>query len=159
MKIAVVDDAIDVCRKHLAASSSANTQIGSFLTQYLLVLIGSKYEETILNLVRRRAEGVGDAHVSRFVAGTSRRVFRSMKVSELKGLLAYFGEDYKAAFTKMVENGKAQVAYDAILGARHGTAHGSSVSMTFEDVCRQYQQGVAVLDAFGQALGTDSNTP
>lgn len=153
MKIRVIEDAIEVCKKHLDATHSKDTQVGSFLAQYLLVLIYSKYEDAILDLIRRRASKAGDGHVTQFVDASSRRVFRSLKITELSGLLGKFGEDYKALFTKKTKNSRAKAAYDAILSSRQETAHGTGGQMTFEEVCNKYKQSTRVLDAFAHALG------
>lgn len=157
MKIRVIEDAIEVCRKHLDATQSKNTQVGSFLAQYLLILICSKYEDVILDLIGQRASKTGDGHVTQFVEASSRRIFRSLKVKELSGLLRKFGDDYKASFAKKIKNSRAKAAYDAILSSRQETAHGTGAQMTFEDVCTKYKQSIRVLDAFAHALGLNED--
>ena len=159
MKIRIIEDAIEVCEKHLDVTQSKNTQVSSCLTQYLVVLIYAKYEQVILDLIRNRAKSVQDLHVGAYVAATSKRVYRGLPITELSKLLGKFGDDYKAVFTKRIQNSDAHTSYDAILSARHEIAHGAGVAMTFADLCSHYEQSVTVLDAFEEALGANSNTP
>lgn len=147
-----IDNAMDVCAKHLAATASRGTEIESYLARYLLTLIYASYEERIKAMVAERGSRSADKHVGAFVKSAVHQLCRSIKVSEIAGILGRFGDDYKNAFTQEIENTKAHNAYDDIISNRHDTAHSEGANVTFGDIERFYADSKLVLEAIEKVL-------
>ena len=81
------------------------------------------------------------------------QVFRSVKTSEIAGLLGRFGPDYKQRFQdEMKNNERAETFYNNIVMNRHGTAHTAGANLTFSELVSFYSEGHVVLDAVKTAL-------
>ena len=91
MRLARVDHAISVCERHLEDSESSNTEIETFLTQYLLIHTCAAFEEKIEQLINWRAAASRDQALAEFVHSVVGQVFRSIGTSEIGGLLKRFG--------------------------------------------------------------------
>ena len=158
MRLTRVDHAIDVCRRHLDDSRSSGTEIEAFLTRYLLVLICSAFEEKIEDLVHLRAEESDDGGLVAFIDSTVGQVFRSVKTSEIGGLLNRFGTHYKDRFRQELDaNERAENYFNSIVSNRHDTAHSvdSNTPVSFGDLILFYEEGHVVLDAVEVALRLD----
>jgi hypothetical protein len=147
MKLAKIDHAIEICEEHLDRTNSRGTEIEAFLTQYLLVLICAAFEEEIEQIVIHRLSGSGDAHVEAFAKSALDAVFRSIKTSEIAGLLNRFGPDYKAEFSSRVSNTRAETYFNNIVVGRHATAHSIGSSVTLRELIEFYTEAHTVLDA------------
>ena len=158
MRLTRVDHAIDVCRSHLEDSRSSGTEIEAFLTRYLLILICSAFEEKIEDLVHLRARKSDDGGLVAFVDSTVGQVFRSVKTSEIGGLLNRFGTEYKDRFRQELnDNQRAETYFNSIVSNRHDTAHSvdSNTPVSFGDLILFYEEGHVVLDAIKVALRLD----
>lgn len=147
MKLPRIDEAIDVCQEHLDKTSSFGTEIESFITRYLLILICAAFEEEIEKIIINRANKATDPDLSSFVKSCLKQVFRSIKTSEIAGLLNRFGSSYKELFQQKINNSKAEAYFNNIVVNRHNTAHESGSSLTFKELVEFYQEGHTVLDA------------
>lgn len=80
-------------------------------------------------------------------------VFRSVKSSEIAGLLNRFGGNYKESFNALTkENQRAVTFYNNIVTNRHGVAHAEGSNVTFREVKEFYEEGHVVLDFLQEAL-------
>jgi len=155
MRLASIDHAIGVCERQLRSSGAGNTEVETFLTEYLLIHICAAFEEKIEQLVSSRAGASNDPAVNEFVDSVVGQVFRSVNTNEIARLLKRFGGACKAEFRKeMTAQPIAETFYKNIVTNRHQVAHrGSSHSaLTFGDLVQYYDEGHVVLDAVGQAL-------
>ncbi len=80
------------------------------------------------------------------------KLCRSIKSSELSGLLGKFGSDYKETFSKKISGTVEETYYNSIINNRHGFAHSTGYAMTFGDLKNYYEKGHVVLDALNEAL-------
>lgn len=147
-----VDQAIEICERHLKSSASHNTEIETFLVRYLLVLICAEYEKAITSCIEKRAEKVTDDKITAFIKSSLRNILRGIRLKELGDLLGRFSEDIKTNFWEAVRDTDAQLAYDSILNNRHWFAHGTSVQVTFVELCQFYEQSKEVVHRFAEAL-------
>jgi len=153
MRLSLVDAAIEVCREHIERSGAAGTEIEAFLTRHLVVLTCATFEETIEALVSARAEKSQDVALAAFVRSIMGQVFRSVKTSEIAGLLGRFGEDHKGRFQEeMRKNERAETFFNNIVTSRHGTTHTTSSNLTFAELVDFYSEGHIVLDAVEAVL-------
>ena len=153
MRLQRIDYVLASCRAHLDSTASRSTEMEAYLVGYLLVIICSAYEQRIKDLVIARSKHSKDVDLTSFVTGVSARVVRSIKCSEVAGVLGLFGSHCKEKFQQDVNDTPAQVAYDNIINNRHMVTHGGGTNMTFADVEREYRKSRLVLDAMGSALG------
>jgi len=141
-------------------NSSESDKIKDLLTQSLLILIYAQFEKEIKYLLLQRCESVSDRAVKSFVLEhIQKSALRSLKVTDLSGLLKQFDLSYKTVFNQRIsENGQAKAAYESLLNNRHSVAHGGSISATFDDVKMFYEKGHEVLDYFEEALQVNSRS-
>ena len=149
MLIPRIEQALELCEEHLATGVTGDVQM--LLTHSLLVLMCAEFEKTIQRLVEDRCASIADEAVERFAVSCFENVFRSLRITELSGLLGRFGEPHKTKFTDALDE-KAKNMYDSILSQRNAVAHGGSVNATLGDVKIYYAEAHKVLDCFKDAL-------
>ena len=154
MRLVRIDQAIEVCQAHLEHSGATGTEIEAYLTRYLLVLICAAFEEEIESLIIERAARSGDAGLESFVRSAVGQIFRSLKTSEIAGLLGRFGPHYRDRFRQELSNNeRAETFFNNIVTNRHDTAHSAGSNVSFAELVRFYSEGHVVLDAVKAALG------
>ncbi len=153
MRIARIDQTLEKCEVHLSTASAFGTEIESLLTQSLLVLMCAEFEQKIEAVVEEKCACVPDTSIKEFLRSCVGAVFRSVKSSEIAGLLNRFGPLYKETFNqKMKENMVAVTFYNNIVTNRHSVAHSEGSNATFREVKQFYEEGHVVLDFFHEAL-------
>ena len=136
---------------------SGNERIKNLLTQALLILICAQFEKEITNFLTQRCASVSDEAIKNYISDHMQRsALRSLKVTDLSGLLGKFDSSYKETFKQRIsENEQAATKYDSILTNRNSVAHGGRTSATFGDVKMYYKESHVILDYFKQALCVD----
>jgi hypothetical protein len=153
MKLAQIDLAVANCKAHLDSTGSRGTPIEIYLTAHLVVLTCAAFEEQIEATVKERVNKLGDPVVASLVSSAIGIVLRSIKTSELSGVLNRFSEDHKKLFQqKMAANPQAETSFNSIVGQRHNVAHAATFNLTFDDFVKYYESGHTVLDAFFEAV-------
>lgn len=153
MRIVRIDQILERCEDHLSSSSAYGTEIESLLTQSILVIMCAEFEQAIEDLVQQKCSSVEDVSIKEFLGSCVSAVFRSVKSSEIAGLLNRFGPSYKEVFKqKTNDNARAVTFYNNIVTNRHGVAHSEGSNATFREVKQFYEEGHVVLDFFQQAL-------
>jgi hypothetical protein len=154
MKFTRIDNAFEVCEKHLDATSSHASEVASFLVGYLTVIIIAEYEMKLEAILNKRAERPGDVHIQSFMKVAIDRLTRSVDVGEITGLLKHFGgtckDDFKDAMAKAP---KAVTYYGNIVERRHDVAHSTGAHMTFSDLEVAYKESMCVFQAVADAIG------
>jgi hypothetical protein len=125
----------------------------------MLVLICAAFEEEIEALIVERAARSGDAALESFVRSAVGQIFRSLKTSEISGLLGRFGVQYRERFRQELSNNqRAETFFNNIVTNRHDTAHSAGSNVSFAELVRFYTEGHVVLDAVQMALGSDRSS-
>ena len=152
MNIKEIDHALEDIQDY-----SGNDRIKDLLTQALLVLICAQFEREIRNFLTKRCASVSDEAVKNFVNSYIQRpALRSLRITELSGLLGKFDPSYKEMFShRIAQNGQAKETYESVLANRNNVAHGKGTNATFDDVKMYYRKGHVILDYFKQALRVD----
>lgn len=153
MQFGRLDFHLQKCEQHLDAASVRNTEIETYFVQYLLTRICAEYETRIAILVERRCSRMRDAHIKSFAKRSAKDACKRFDISDIKGILGRFGDDYKQAFHDQVMKTASHVAWDNIYHNRQAVAHGAGAQMSFPDLKKNYQESLAVLDALVLALG------
>lgn len=153
MQIPRIEQVLKKCEKHLSSTSMFGTEIENLLTQTILVIMCSEFEQKIKTITEEKCSPITDKSLRDLCVGT---VFRGVKSSGIADLLNCFGVDYKERFKqKSMENKDNEVAvtyYNNIVVNRHGVAHSSGTIMTFKEAKEFYEKGHVVLDFFRDAL-------
>lgn len=151
MKPSHVQAAIESCRDHLDVGAFRGTDIEQYLTAHLVVLACAAFEEEIEQCVRRRADRAGDAVLAALVTSAIGIVVRSVKTTELAGVLNRFSEAHKTAFQqKMAANPQSETSYNSIVAQRHSVVHTARCNLTLDEFVAFFESGHTVLDDFAQ---------
>ena len=157
MRLLRVDEMLELCDRHLSSTGAQGTEIDVLLTRSLLVLICAEFEQAIEAIIQQRCSSINDDSVKEFVGSCVDAVFRSVKSSEIAGLLNRFGGSYKETFKLKTDANPAAVTfYNNIVTNRHSVAHADGGNVTFLDVKRFYEEGHVVLDFFRETLLNNS---
>jgi hypothetical protein len=100
-------------------------------------------------LVNRRVARTKDPEVCGFVKHAADKIIRSIKVSEISGLLGYFGCQQKF---KNKKDDQAYTAYDNIITNRNLVAHSTGTLFTFSELEAAFGKSHVVFDAVCHAL-------
>src|SRR5260370_25412951 len=156
MRLPEIDHAIAICETHLNGSNALGTEIEIYLTSYLLVFMCASFEEHIERVVDERASRSADTFLAAFVRSAVNQLFRSLKTSEIAGLLGRFGSEHGKRFqdemTKTPESARAATFFNNLVLNRHGTAHKAGSDLTFSEVVAFYSEAHTVLDAVALVL-------
>ena len=151
MRIKRIDEALERCGEHLSAVETIDEEVESLLTQSILILICAEFERKLRELVLERCASVSDSAISEYIDNCTR--VRSLKTSDVSGLLAQFGDVCKSEFRRLLEeNSDTETEYESIRSNRNRVAHGEGSNATFLEVKRYYERGHVVLDYFREAL-------
>lgn len=124
----------------------------SVVVNYLLTVVYSDLEQAIRAELADQSAGGSDPRTNAFVAVALSRIVRSIKCSEIAGVLGLFDEACKRHFQQLVNDTPAQVAYDRIVTGRHEQAHSLGSDMTLADFKGDLQHCQTVLDAVAAAI-------
>ena len=153
MRIERIDDALERCTGHLSSAQSIDEEIENLLTQSILILICAEFERKLKGLVLERCSRISERPVRNYIGNYTRTALRSLRLSDLTGLLSRFGPEHSVEFRNRYEgNSIAATMYDSVWTNRNSVAHGEGSSATLGDVKRFYQEGHVVLDFFREAL-------
>ena len=152
-----IDDALVVCRRHLAGLDDAlpdSVEIESLLVSSIVLLIVSHYEGHIAEQFVERAARSEDSEVTNFVKQHTARRFRNPDIGKITAALGEFGAEYRKRFALRIENTSAHASWDNIMRARHGIVHGrTAANMTLRELETAYQGTHEVLEALRASLG------
>ena len=160
MNIPRVDDVLEMCEQHLSSTDSYGTQIEAVLTSYASSVIYSSFEARAREIIAARAGGDGtDKNLANFARVASVRLMRSIKVSELTGIAAWFHADCKERLKLALED-EVIDAWHTIISNRHDLAHEDSAgaelnnvsNLTFGELRSLYPKAVFVLDCLTEAI-------
>src|SRR5712692_6575683 len=112
MRFGQIDAEIAKCEEHLkvtGADGADNSEVEFYLTQYLVVRIVAEYETRVKTLIQLRCSRGNDDHVKAFVQNSARIVTRDFAISDIKGYLGKFGDDYAKAFRDVIDTDLIQL--------------------------------------------------
>jgi hypothetical protein len=148
-----VDNALAVCRAHLDATNTRNTEIETYLVSSILAVIYADYEHAVKGIVATRGcPDSADAELGNFARRAAEKLIRSIRLGELAGAAGMFSPQRKTTFQDLVTDTPAHVAFDSIINNRHGISHELGTNMTLHDLEVAYNASKAVLEALQQAL-------
>jgi hypothetical protein len=143
--------ALDECRQHVEATDSSGSEVEAFLAQYLLIVLCAEVQEEMYRVVELRATKCGDDELCSFALASSKKLLRSVKVSELSGFVGTFGPNRKDRFSNSLDE-RAVLQYNSAVDNRHSVAHKSGAQVTLSDMSGIIDSATRVLDSALTAL-------
>ena len=145
--------AIDDCENHLNESDSWNTEVESYLTQYILVILSADVQQSVYSLLSERISSSrsDDAGLKSFAYSMGVKCLRSFVKSDLSKFLALFGDRVKQSFNLELDD-RVVTTYNNALNKRHEVAHNSGVTTTFRELEGIYAAAVKILEAMDLSL-------
>jgi hypothetical protein len=142
---------IDDCEKHLAKSGAFGTEIESYLTQYLVVILCADIQQEIYQLSERRAQIANDADITGYVSISARKILRSVGKGEIAKFVGMFGANQQKTLNASVN--EVDVAkYNNAVTERHDVAHNNGSQITFRELKDAVEAAERILIATAKAL-------
>lgn len=153
-----LDTEIALCQRHLTDSSSEGTPIESILVGYVLSIVYAEFESIVKFSILERCTIGKDQESESFLKHVVKRTVRSIKVTELSGMLGLFSPVFKQQFQQEVkaDKGLGETYYNNLVGNRHALAHHASVNATMNDIDEWLPLAKLVIVAFRKSLGLRS---
>ena len=161
MEFSQIDDALQVCKRHLSELDESDFDrilIENLLVSSIVLLMVSNYENLIKEQFVERARQSCDESYAKFVEKSLDRVFRSPQITRITSSLKAFGGDELAGFKRLLDQGGRKEYWENIINARHRIVHKKDVpQMTMRELEEAYEHTKEVLIALRQSLGLDGN--
>ncbi|MCZ6802409.1 MAG: hypothetical protein O7D86_00330 [Proteobacteria bacterium] len=142
------------CREHIDSLESQNTEIESYLTEHILVILCANVQQDIYSIIEARANKSGDDQLKLYSIATCKRVLRSVLQSEVTGFIGNFGEDAKKYFTDNIDERK-MIIYNNAVRNRHKTAHTSNATVTFREIDDIIESAEHLLEEVEEAINLE----
>ena len=145
---------VELCDR-LDGDNPDQRDVKKYLTQFLLIKVCGIYENEIDEIIRERASRSCDAEVVSFILNTV-SAYKHLKLDSLKGnVVGKFSSERKKEFIERVDGSRAEAAYNSIVGARNAVAHGSNITMTFDEFKKKSRDADGVLADLAAVLAKD----
>ena len=145
--------ALDLCKNHLEDTATSGTEIESFIVGYALTVVHAEFEKAVKNAIRERCQVVADPHLRNFTSQAADRLVRSIRITELSGILGYFDGGCKRTFQDSLHQSKSESFYNNIQTNRQAVAHNAVHHATMSDIGEWFVEAKAVVLKFREALG------
>lgn len=146
--------AVEDCERHLTSSAGFGTEIESYLTQYLLVVLCADIQQEIYRLSEARASIVKDEAISAYVAATARKVLRSVKKNEIAMFVGMFGPASKSKLNSLIDEADVTIFNNAVSN-RNDVAHKQGTQITFRELKSTVVVAQKILKAVERSLEHD----
>lgn len=147
--------AIDDCEKHLTSCNVFGTEIESYLTQYLLVVLCADIQQEIYRLSENRASIAKDGGISAYVSATSRKVLRSVGKEDIAKFVGMFGPAAKAKLNSLINDADVTIFNNAV-NNRHDIAHKQGALISFRELKNAVAIAQKILKSVEQSLENDT---
>lgn len=153
MLIPKIDYVIEQCLNHLSTTETLGSPVESYLTRYLNIIIYAAFEDEIKKIiVRTIGEKYNDPILSNYLNNSLNKLCRSIKSSEIAGLLGYFSPEIKERFTESIKIENVEIAFNNIVISRHKIAHEEGINLTMQELISHYHTAHILLDAIVESL-------
>lgn len=143
--------AIEDCERHLEDSAATGTEIESYLTQHILVLLCADMQQEIYQIAEERSRTANDVDLVSYVSLSCRRILRSVRKDEIATFVGMFGVEAKARLNELVEDSEVAL-YNNAVSNRHDIAHRSGAQITFRELKATAIVAEKLLDAVEKSI-------
>ena len=134
---------IDRCIKEINGFKSTSGPEKSYFAKFLVVYICGIYEEAIECILKDRMTSLGSKRLSKFFEKYVHRAFRNPDIEKVTGLLGMFDKDWKREINKLPY--VVKVSFNNISTNKNALAHGTSCSITLDEVIKYYNNSKTVI--------------
>ena len=125
--------AFDNCKRHLDTTGAWGSEVESYLTQHVLVIMCADIQQEMYKLVEKRVEHVNDSALKSFSVASCKRVLRSVGKKEIAGFVGYFGAGAKNYLNAAIDEELVTTYNNAVLN-RHEVTHSTGSNITFREL-------------------------
>ncbi len=147
--------AFDNCKIHLDESNAWNTEIESYLTQHVLVIMCADVQQEIYKVVEKRVELAEDSVLKNFVVAACKRVLRSIGKSEVAGFVGHFSVDAKDYLNDQIDDAIVTV-YNNAVSNRHDVAHRSGSNITFRELESAIEAAKILINVVSESISLNA---
>ena len=149
--------AFDNCCEHLNDTNSWGTEIESYLTQHVLVIMCAEVQQELYRVLEERAKQAGDEALKSYAIATCKRVLRSIGKGEVAGFVGYFGAEAKEYLNKNI-NDEEITLYNNAVAVRHDVAHKSGSNITFRELENTTKAAINFIGVVDMAISLSVET-
>jgi hypothetical protein len=148
--------ALDECKAHLNATDSWNSEIESYLTQHVLIVLCADIQQSIYQILESRLDGAGDIELKNFAIATGKRCLRSVGKNEVSGFLGFFSVEAKNYLNTHIADETVSL-YSNAINSRHDVAHSIGTKITFMELQKVLEASVEFLCVVKDAIFSSLN--
>ena len=145
--------AVDNCHAHLEECSSWGTEIESYLTQHVLVIMCAEIQQELYSVIEERAGEASDEELKSFAVATGKKVLRSVGKKEIANFVGHFGSDAKEFLNQIVDE-KEITLYSNAISNRHDVAHNTGANVTFRELEDILKSASNLIDSVKRAISS-----
>lgn len=143
--------ALEECKAHLDSTDSWNSEIESYLTQHVLIVLCADIQQSIYQILESRLDGSVDIELKNFAIATGKRCLRSVGKKEISGFLGFFSTDAKNYLNDNIAD-ETVTLYSNAITSRHDVAHSSGTKITFMELQKVLEASVEFLSVVKDAI-------
>lgn len=132
-------------------SFSGDVELQSHWARYLCVLVSGFLETSVRAIYSSYARTKAAPYVANYVEARLKD-FQNPKMGKILELTRAFSAEWEDALRTATE-GEPKDAVDSIVANRHRIAHGESVGITYDRMCRYYENAVLVVQKVEELCG------
>lgn len=147
--------AFENCRNHLDETNTWSTEIESYLTQHILVIMCADIQQEIYRVVEKRADMTDDSALKVFTVAACKKILRSIGKSDLAGFVGHFGVKAKTHLNEKVDDSLVTI-YNNAVSNRHDVAHSSGTNITFRELETAIRAARSLIEVVSEAISLSS---
>lgn len=147
---------VDSCRTHIETAEAWGSEIESYLTQHVLVILCAEVQQEFYSILESRANEAQDTELKNFALMAGKRVLRSIGKSEVAGFVGYFGNEAKEYLNQHVDEREITL-YNNAVSSRHDVAHSTGSNITFREIDDILVAARNFIGVFEQAISLNRN--
>ena len=120
---------------------------------YVLTVVHAEFEKAVKGAIRERCQVAADPLLRNFTSQAADRLVKSIKVTELSGILGYFDGTCKTTFQNSINHSLSESSYTSLEMNRQALAHNAAHNATISDVQQWFTEAQTVVVKFREALG------
>ncbi|MDC6120859.1 HEPN domain-containing protein [Serratia rubidaea] len=142
---------METCHSHLEDSQTWNTEIESFLTQHILIIMCAEIQQEIYYALEVRAHLNGDSELKDFAVASGKKILRSVAKKDIANFVGMFGARAKAHLNENIEDHEVTL-YNNAVTKRHDVAHNTGTNITFRELQEILRSAEKLIIAMGDAI-------
>lgn len=143
--------AIENCSIHLDSTRSRNTEIESYLTRHILVILCAEIQQEIYLALENRAHLNGDSELKNFAVASGKKILRSVSKKDIANFVGMFGARAKEHLNSNVDDAEVTL-YNNAISKRHDVAHSNGTNITFIELIDIINSAEKLILAIGNAI-------